>query len=983
MAGRRLGRVSEVRGQVLRTPLLLAVLLARVAFAAPVVLWASDPVRPGEAALVFGDGFESTEVVYVVRWVDEEPQEPDDLADTGPRSGPKVRPLQPRQRSIKFVIPGSFRPGVFTCRIVTAEGSAAVLLNRPHAIWLHGDAGPEATPGGYVRVFGRCLAMPGRKPLVLLCGRPVDLRLSPEEPDEWSLRARLPADIKPGRYELYVHNGCGGDAAWSGPLELVVKEPDPWPATVFNVRDFGAKADGAQDDTLAVRAALEKARADGGGVVYFPRGRYQLSEGIDIPPRTVLRGEARELVAIFWPDLPDPPEFLIYGGKSFAVEDLTFYCTSYVHFLGNDIKDPDAGDVHIRRIRVRAVLYRGHLKPDEVSERFTRSLRLSTGGGDTLRLRGSNIEVEGCDLYGSGRAFFLLRGRGARIRRNTLYNGRWGWYCISGADGVVFEENELTGTDLMSTGGGINCLYGVSWSQNVFYARNRLARMHGWDREAMTSDAGGGAYCGPVTSAAPRSVTLADEANWRKKDWTGAAVFVLDGRGTGQYRRIVGWEGRRVEVDEPWKIVPDDTSTVSVTMLQRNYYFIGNEFSDAGVAIQLYGMAIGHVMAGNRSTRTGGFHNFGMSYHGIQPSWYNQWLGNEILEGNIYQGGHNQHKLSAPAHLGVFAFPPRADWSHPLTLCTIVRRNRLRNNAHIAIGGTDPDNSRIREPAVQDVIVENNHVANSDVGIWLRRAADGVLLRGNTFENVAEPVLDSKEIERRLAAKRAKLLKQRGPVACWSFDEARGAVAHDDSGNGFLARARGAVRFEPQGVSGQCAVFDGRSELRVSNGRLLHLKRFTVAAWIRPETVEGRSGIIAKRVGNVAAPFVLNVTEGRIGFEACDESGRTWTFNFLSPPLVKAGEWQHVAAVVKEGEGVTLYLDGSAVASKANTRELWQNDDDLWIGRDAWGGRPPEPGTPGFFCGAIDEVKIWSRALGERELRSEVERARPPKQHRD
>jgi len=641
-----------VSGRILRT-LIFLVLFAPLASAAPVVLWASDPVRPGETALVFGEGFERTTSIEVVRLDDGLPGEPPPPGSILARGRAiTVEPIQPRPRSVKFVIPLAFRMGVYACRIRTESGDVVAVLNRPAAIWLHGDAGPDATPEGRVRVFGRNLEMPDDASVFLLRGPGGDLRLwaGPElqpnvdfrgptapgmrdgfgrgiyRPFEWAATADLPEDMAPGRYRLYAHNGCGGVAGWSAPLDLTVKERSQWPSTQFNVRDFGARGTGKHDDTAAIQAALAKAKENGGGVVYFPRGRYLLTEGIELPPRTQLCGERRDLAAIVWPEMPKPPEFLVHGKKSFAVENLTFYCTDYVHFLGNDLNDPEAGDVHVRRIRVRADLYRGHLTPEQVAERFKASLSRSTGGGDTLRLRGSNIEVTDCDLYGSGRVLYLTRGRGARIRRNTLYNGRWGWYCISGADGVVFEDNTLTGADLMSTGGGINCLDGSTCSQNVYFARNTLRLMHGWDREAMTSDAGGGAYCGPIASATPASVTLADEPKWGGRDWKGAAVFVLDGKGMGQYRRIVRTDDRRVDLDGPWTILPDASSTVTVTMLQRNYYFLDNRFEDAGIAIQLYGMAIGCVMAGNRSTRTGGFHNFGMNYHGIQPSWCNQWL---------------------------------------------------------------------------------------------------------------------------------------------------------------------------------------------------------------------------------------------------------------------------------------------------------------------------------------------------------------------
>lgn len=934
------------------------------------VFWASDPIQPDQTAMIVGDGFQANATVDVVRLDDSARSIPSSWPRRVCGSGVDARPLQANLHCLKFVIPKSLGAGVYACRVATDDGQAFVVLNRPHPIWLYGDQGMTATPGGFVRVFGRCLATPGRQAAICLRG-PREVVLEASEASCWSLVARLPGDLPAGKYQVWVHHGCGGEAGWSEAQEFLVEESRPWPDKLFNVRELGAKGDGEEDDTFAVQAALDKARQNGGGVIFFPRGRYLVSTTLELPPRTVLRGPGRELAAICWPDLARPPRFLVHGQRGFAVEDLTLYASNYVHVLGNDVDSSDAGDVHVRRIRVRAVLYRGHLSPEQVSQRFVATLQLSTGGGDTLHLGGDNIEVVDSDLYGSGRSLFLRRGKAARIQRNKLWNGRWGWYCISGADGVAFEDNQLTGGDLMSTGGGINCLYGVSWSQNVFYARNRLGLLHGWDREAMTSDAGGGAYVGQAKPAGPRALELSSDPQWGPKDWSGAGVFILDGKGMGQYRRVTGWQGRRVEINAPWAVPPDDKSLVTVTMLQRNYYFIDNEFSDAGTAIQLYGMALGNVMSGNRSMRTGGFHNFGMQYLGVQPSWFNQWLDNVIVEGNAYQSGHDQHRLAGGAHLGVFAFPPSADWSSPLTLGTVVRGNRLENNAHIAIGGSDPDQP-LRGPIVQEVVVEANRIARSDVGIWLRRAASGVLLRDNTFAEVDTPVLDPKEQDRLMAARRAELKARKGAIAHWSFEKVAGDTTADDSGNRFLARASGNVTFPPEGVVGRCAKFDGKSELTVSHRRLLQLSEFTIAAWIRPDSVDGRSGIVAKRTRNVAAPFVLTIQDGCLGFEGCDESGQHWSFNMVSPKVLEAGKWQHVAATAREGQGVVLHLNGKQIASKANNHQFWQNDDNLWIGRDAWGGRPSNPATPGYYAGKIDEVKIWSRALTDEEIRQEA-----------
>jgi hypothetical protein len=58
----------------------------------------------------------------------------------------------------------------------------------------------------------------------------------------------------------------------------------------WNVRDFGAKGDGATDDTVAIRTALNAAKE--GGVVYFPCGVYEVNGAQPFTPHsgTILRG---------------------------------------------------------------------------------------------------------------------------------------------------------------------------------------------------------------------------------------------------------------------------------------------------------------------------------------------------------------------------------------------------------------------------------------------------------------------------------------------------------------------------------------------------------------------------------------------------------------------------------------------------------------------------------------------------------------------
>ena len=46
---------------------------------------------------------------------------------------------------------------------------------------------------------------------------------------------------------------------------------------IFNVKDFGAVGDGLTDDRLAIQAAVNAARAAGGGEVYIPVGIYAVT----------------------------------------------------------------------------------------------------------------------------------------------------------------------------------------------------------------------------------------------------------------------------------------------------------------------------------------------------------------------------------------------------------------------------------------------------------------------------------------------------------------------------------------------------------------------------------------------------------------------------------------------------------------------------------------------------------------------------------
>lgn len=61
---------------------------------------------------------------------------------------------------------------------------------------------------------------------------------------------------------------------------------------LFNVADYGVVGDGLTDDTQAVLDALAAAKANGGGIVFFPYGKYRITENLNLGSGIELRGIA-------------------------------------------------------------------------------------------------------------------------------------------------------------------------------------------------------------------------------------------------------------------------------------------------------------------------------------------------------------------------------------------------------------------------------------------------------------------------------------------------------------------------------------------------------------------------------------------------------------------------------------------------------------------------------------------------------------------
>ena len=682
----------------------------------PQLVWASDPIRPDETVLLRGGGFGAQPAVEFARLEDGDPT----AAKLPTLTWVTLPALQPTDDALKFIIPADARPGVFACRVVTGGAkSNPVLLNRPDVWWLQGDAGTGATPGGWLRIFGKCLGCEAASVRVRLASpNGSSVALHAEAADGWSARCTVPADLVPGNYSVRLHNGQGGAGAWGEAGTLTVTPPAPWPTNVYSVlTPYGADATRDMrrslvkygqplERTEGVLAALAQAKTNGGGIVYFPAGRYHLSGPLALPPRTVLKGEGTGLVTLWWgsgkfnldgggdqglakESEAKPPDNLI-SGPAFGIEDLSLYLP-LEHRTGID----GFGDVRLRRMRVRVDhlwALNGNKRPEGLIARL-----------------GHTFEVSDCDIIAKGEGLKL--GECGVIARNRILAGKTPC-SLGGACGVVVEDNEFVSTYPTA----YQNIAGVG--QNIYYARNRHEAQNTHQADfSFTFDRGGTAYHGTLEAVSGAKLTLTADphfekwANERSGLWRKAVVCVVSGKGASQWRSVTSFSGRDWTLALPFALEPDERSVVTVVPMCGRTLIIGNRFEDANWVNAGFGTALDVIYADNRLARCAELLNYGMaSPEYLCPNFNVQCFDNELSEGlgSIVVNG---------------SVRPAGAFGGQITQNVVHRRERLTadNSGGITLQGA----------ALSEVIVESCAAAHPASGIRVERGTSGVLLRHN------------------------------------------------------------------------------------------------------------------------------------------------------------------------------------------------------------------------------------------------------------
>jgi|GEM_PF-3832615 len=193
-------------------------------------------------------------------------------------------------------------------------------------------------------------------------------------------------------------------------------------------------------------------------------------------------------------------------------------------------------------------------------------------------------------------------------------------------------------------------------------------------------------------------------------------------------------------------------------------------------------------------------------------------------------------------------------------------------------------------------------------------------------------------------------------IAYWSFNEGTGSIAYDNTAYGDNGTISGAT-WNDGGLNGSLT-FDGVNDhISVSNSTNLEISNsISVEAWIYRDSQSRDEMVVSKRSGETgfALWFYWGINK------ALFNTGNTDFNAVCSTTDIQSGVWYHIVGTY-DGTVRKIYVNGVLENSVTATGQLSSNTANLEIGKY-------NLSNTHYFDGAIDEVKIYDRALTAEEV---------------
>ena len=720
----------------------------------PRTFWISQPVNKGETLLITaGNLVPDTTTVELAALGDEEPGDP--ASQTPSVSNwTALTALTSTTRSLTATVPADWSNGVYALRLRNGAATDTIhLVNAPDPWFVQGDLGDTATPGGSFTVAGTALERTGGLPpqaaLVnketgaLVKKLPLAERITSST--GYALRFDVPPSVPEGEYQLWLHNGRGGKAAWvrlstfiDAPLDTVtVRQAKVWPTTVVSIASYS----GTDDEKFA--AALAETKANGGGRIHVPAGAYTLTKQLALPAYTVLAGAGRDSTLIKWDVAPDVAlvvgETLSKGSvtrATFALEDirLTVNAAGFIRGVVDRSFTKEYG--WLKRVSIFAAVTAETVWDKTASAlvlRQTANTLLDDVLMDTPKGIYARDDVSYLKLVKS-----VFRWNNVNI-----------WLSSQSHNFLMIGNRfEKRGPLAVQASLVLSAFYGAKpYTRDMLWTGNVVTQVAD-DSTPMTSgytmDGGNGIYLGGVIGVSGTRLNLASATV--SKDVSGKLVsysglgyvaLIIDGRGAGQWRNVTQAEagGTSLTIDRPWDVEPDASSTLSVVNMQGRVLMIDNDYVRDTQHDDYY-LALDSIKAGNRfgvdGKATAATTWAGSHYQGTFPTWHLQFLGNQVVRGSATTFNANINNDPETGY--------RKD---------VAAAHVYRNNANTTTGLF---NLRLTSDVggAADMLLENNQANNIIVSRWdAKKKRDentdysGVLIKSNRLASGAATTVQS------------------------------------------------------------------------------------------------------------------------------------------------------------------------------------------------------------------------------------------------
>ncbi|MFI9494489.1 LamG-like jellyroll fold domain-containing protein [Streptomyces halstedii] len=190
----------------------------------------------------------------------------------------------------------------------------------------------------------------------------------------------------------------------------------------------------------------------------------------------------------------------------------------------------------------------------------------------------------------------------------------------------------------------------------------------------------------------------------------------------------------------------------------------------------------------------------------------------------------------------------------------------------------------------------------------------------------------------------------------WSLDENKGTKAADSGPNRKHLTLSPGTSWTP-GVRGSALRFDGEGQYAQTDGPVLDTTGdYTVSAWASLDALPGNYATVVSQDGRRQEnPFYLQYGQGAFAFST---PGAHRARLEMKPEL---GRWYHLVGV-RSGDEIALYVDGELAATEA-AGPADVSTGALAVGRAKWSG-----GNTDFWNGAVDQVRVYDKALTGKEV---------------